>query len=637
MRLHPKLKVTRSKSTLSDREVLLDDNPSSDEAQARQQGTGSHRESNSRTSAASRRREGAATPRARPISSQFHSPSQPPGSPDVSDLGHANESSDAEIIAPLDNGSCPDALVQDAFHGTETLGVLLLEDSPTDAALIERALAEGAANYTLHRVSRLRDAVQLLRDMPASFGVILADLSLPDSFGLDTVRRLRHEAPDMAIVVLTSQDSDEVAMQSLYHGAQDFLVKDCLTFDMLDRAMRYAVQRQMNGQMRLLLGRVRDSERLLERKNRRLQRLYHTAHRFVDNVSHEFRTPLTVMKEYVSLINEGLVGPLNAEQSSMLDVVSDRTDDLNNMVDDLLDVSKLNAGILGASRRYCQLSRIIEHVIPSLERKARVKQVSLEMAIDPDLPEVYCDPDKVVRVIVNLSINATKFCGEPGLVRLWARLGAGGRDVEIGVTDNGAGIEQQSLQVIFRRFKQLRDNPRGSTKGVGLGLNIVKELVNLNLGSVYVDSTPGEGSTFSFTVPTADPQHIVQCYLRHLKRRSKRTRRRIALVVARVDDEAAICADDANAFLTYLLRRDDLLLRIDPLRWLLVMPCTVAGLKQFLERAESVWVKANRNRPYGPLPAVTYERVGAWHLHDERDELLDYARQLFSPEEVVHA
>jgi hypothetical protein len=531
-----------------------------------------------------------------------------------------------------------DATVSDARPGTEKLDVLLLEDSPSDAALIEKALAEGACRYTLRRVARFREGVQLLHDTPASFDVILADLSLPDSFGLDTVRRLRDEAPNTAIVVLTSQDSDEVAMQSLYHGAQDFLVKDRLTFDALDRAMRYAVQRQMNGQMRRLLARVRDSERLLERKNRRLRRLYHTAHRFVDNVSHEFRTPLTVMKEYVSLIAEGLVGPLNDEQASMLEVVSDRTDDLNNMVDDLLDVSKLDAGILGASRTYCQVPRIVDHVLPSLERKARVKQVSLVTDIAPDLPDVYCDPDKVGRVIVNLTINAVKFCGEPGHVRLWARLGDHGHDVEIGVTDNGPGIEAESLDIIFRRFKQLRNNPRGSTKGVGLGLNIVKELVQLNLGNVHVDSAPGEGSTFSFTVPTADPQHVVQCFVRHLERQPRTARRRVALVVARIDDETAgPMADDVSALLTYLLRRDDLLLRIDSLRWLLVLPRTAVGLDQFLSRAENVWRKANRNRPYGPLPAVSYERVGAWPLSDGREELLEAARQSFAPTEVAHA
>jgi signal transduction histidine kinase len=156
----------------------------------------------------------------------------------------------------------------------------------------------------------------------------------------------------------------------------------------------------------------------LETKYQRLARLYRTAHQFVDNVSHEFRTPLTVIKEYVSLIREGIVGPVSDEQSKMLHVVEDRADDLNTMVDDMLDVSKLESGLLGVYRQECDIAQVLRHVRPALERKAVVKGVELQWDIEPGLPSIYCDPEKAGRVLINLSINAIKFCGQPGHVRI---------------------------------------------------------------------------------------------------------------------------------------------------------------------------------------------------------------------------
>src|SRR5690606_16188025 len=154
-------------------------------------------------------------------------------------------------------------------------------------------------------------------------------------------------------------------------------------------------------------------ERLLKRKNRRLKRLYETAHRFVDNVSHEFRTPLTVIKEYVGLVHDGVLGGLSEEQADMLEVVTDRADDLNNMVNDMLDISKLDAGMLGLWRKTCNVSDMIERVRPSLERKSHLKQVAIEFDIPETLPQVFCDDEKIGRVIVNLAINAIKFSGDP--------------------------------------------------------------------------------------------------------------------------------------------------------------------------------------------------------------------------------
>ncbi len=402
-----------------------------------------------------------------------------------------------------------------------------------------------------------------------------------------------------------------------------------MTGGILDRAIRYAIQRQKNSEMSRLVEELRQSERLLERKSRRLARMYKTAHRFVDNVSHEFRTPLTVIIEYVSLLRDGVVGTLDDEQNHMLDVVADRAGDLNNMVNDMLDISKLEAGMLGVWRRNCFVQDAVAHVTGNLSKKSLVKSVDLQFDIPEDLPQVYCDDEKLGRVIINLATNAIKFCGQPGQVRIWAKRDDERREVTVGITDNGPGISQESLQLIFERFKQVGGNPRGSTKGFGLGLNIAKELVQLNLGEVSVESACGDGSTFWFTIPYALPQEVMRRYADRVTHSCNGTSAVSLLQVGvseLVDEELA---EDCHRFLNTLLRRNDLLFPISTRQWLLALPEERAGLDKFRDRLKVARRTANRNRPTETLPEFEFEVLDTWPLPQRLAPLLSTVDQLF--------
>lgn len=359
--------------------------------------------------------------------------------------------------------------------------------------------------------------------------------------------------------------------------------------------------------MEQLLEKVRANERLLARKNKHLARLNRTAHRFVDNVSHEFRTPLTVIMEYVSIVRDGLVGDLNEKQLQLLDVSVDRADDLNNMVNDMLDVSRLGAGILGLNRCSCRMEKIVEHVRPNLERKAAIKHVTIEIDIDAALPAVYCDPEKIGRVLINLAVNAIKFSGPPGHVRIHVGVDPLAPQVVTSISDTGPGIDSQRLGELFKRFKQLGAESSGSTKGFGLGLNIAKDLVGLNFGEIRVESQVGVGSTFSFTVPIDDPLEVTRRYLGQAKKGLSG----LSLMEARLDAsiENAV-ADDVDAFLNRLLRRHDILFRATPRRWVMLLSASEAEVTLFLARSQQVLVNTNRNRPYGPLPELMWSRIG---------------------------
>lgn len=513
--------------------------------------------------------------------------------------------------------------------------VLLVENSSDDAYLLKRALESTSSRYNVSQVKLLHEAERELAN--EKYDVILTDLALPDSELESTVFRLCKNVNGTPVIALTGMNPDKFALALLDQGAQDFLQKDEITPDTLDRSIQYAIQRNhCRREIKSLLLEVQQSRHLLKRKNRRLAKLYKTAQRFVSNVSHEFRTPLTVIREYTDLLREGVLGPVNEEQCRYLDVVVDRADDLNCMIDDMLDVSKLEAGLLAAWRRRCHVCDIVNYHVPALTRKAELREVRLEIDVADDLPAVYCDAEKAGRVIVNLAINAIKYCGEKGVVKVWAREDDEKLGVVIGVTDNGPGIDPKCQQNIFRRYKRLATHCRRSTTGVGLGLSISQELVDLNFGEMRLESELGKGSTFSFTLPPDEPQEVIGRYLDRM-RHSQHGTAYVSFVRAAIPDSCEIAlSDDVDSFFNYLLRRNDLLFRRSTHEWLLIVPEPECELTLFFDRIEVQRDEANRNRPNGVLPEIGLQTLGTWPANTDAKVILDSLGQELPRPELVY-
>jgi PAS domain S-box-containing protein len=274
----------------------------------------------------------------------------------------------------------------------------------------------------------------------------------------------------------------------------------------------------------------------LQRNYDRMAELTDMAHRFVDLVAHEFRTPLTVVREFTSIIRDGLGGPVTDQQAEYLGMITASADDLSQMVDDLLDSSRLKAGRLHLQRRVCRAEDVVTDIVPMVESKATQKQIELVTEIAPDLPDVFMDAGKANRALVNLAINAIKFSPQGAKIVLFARATSDG-DVELGVRDHGPGLTPEEVQQIFERFHQSTHGLLATAKGFGLGLSIVKEMVSLNLGSVQVESTPGEGSTFSFLIPAADRARIVSRFLQVAREEAEDEHRLTALSFSLSEDE----------------------------------------------------------------------------------------------------
>lgn len=492
----------------------------------------------------------------------------------------------------------------------QPLRILLIEDDESFAILISRVLKKLGHKHYVRHVVRLGEAIEELNHRV--FDVVLTDLTLPDAVRLDAVEKIRKHSPNIPLIVLTMLESSELISAAVQIGAQDFIVKDTVTPPLLERAIQNAVERQkMVAEKAQLIATLQAQQETLNQKNAKLKQLVETTHRFADNVSHEFRTPLTVIREYAALVREGLLGEVNQQQSEFMDVIVYRVDDLNRMVDDMLDSSKLEAGIMGTHRAPTNPLEIIEAPLTGLRLKAQVRGVELSHDLPTDLPRVCCDVEKAGRVITNLAANAIKFTDDgAGRVHISAKYLAEDGDVEFSVSDNGPGINPDDLKRMFNRFQQLGTSTQSSTKGFGLGLNIARELVDLNYGQMRVESQLGEGTTFYFTVPVDDWSEIVR---RYCKRLAATSRLSSVVVVSVQTDQNVTEAGmrDMDAFWRFTQRQTDLIRRTGEREWKLLIACCPDELEHVIDRFKSEHTEVSRSRPR-PLPELTFETLGCF-------------------------
>jgi signal transduction histidine kinase len=343
--------------------------------------------------------------------------------------------------------------------------VLLIEDNPGDADLVRLRLVEGDSAVDVNCVSRLADGLASMTKQAPS--VVLLDLNLPDSRGADTFRKVLEHAPGVPVVILSGQDDEALAMKALHQGVQDYLVKGDFTSNHLERVMRYAIERQA-----LLRTLEMSRHQQLEFKNQ-----------FLSHVSHELRTPLTSIHQFVTILLDGLAGEINPEQRYHL-------------------ATRAESGKIRIEPRCITIADLIQQAVSMMSATAKEKQVGLEVGLDSRIPFVYADPDRVLQVLINLIDNAIKFTPAEGSVLVKAcMVNADPNMVYISVADSGCGIGPEARALIFERLYQDPNSVDNNRTGLGLGLFIAKELVELHGGKIWVASEVGNGSTFSFTLP----------------------------------------------------------------------------------------------------------------------------------------
>ena len=364
--------------------------------------------------------------------------------------------------------------------------VLLIEDDHQDVNLIRRLLSEiSDISIQMDHVKSLSSGLELLGREEVD--VVLLDLSLPDSRGADDLLTVEAAAQGSPIIVLGNVEDPALEIEVISKGAQDYLVKSRLNSRAMMRILRNTIERQ----------KVKTA---LEKVVLELRHLNQLKSDFISSVSHELHTPLTVITVTVNNFLDGIFGRLDETQTKWLLRLKSNAERLTNLINDILDLSKLESGRAKLNWKKFNLGALMNKVLDDIGPMAQDKGVQISRQIPQDVIEIYAAQTRIEQVMVNLVTNSIKYSPSGGQVAVHLERSSDSAQVE--VSDTGMGIDPSKLDVIFERFLQLAED-KTTSPGIGLGLAICKEIIQIHHGKIWAESEGvGKGSRFIFTLPS---------------------------------------------------------------------------------------------------------------------------------------
>lgn len=373
------------------------------------------------------------------------------------------------------------------------MNILLVDDDEVDRLAIERALRSAGLEAKLEEVETVSAARSALAQR--EFDCVLLDYQLPEGDGLDVLRSVRSAGLDTPVIILTGHGDEQTAVELMKAGAADYLPKHALSADRLSQSLRYATERQR-------LQRERDQLLVREQQARAEAEQANAAKdHFLATLSHELRTPLSSIMGWATMLQNLELNPTRVAHG--LSVIERNARLQVQLVNDLLDVSRIVSAKFDLVLGCVEPAEMCDAALETLRPQLDSKQITVEKAFHPQAGPVLGDAVRLQQVVWNLVSNAIKFSPIGSHIRVEVRrLDA---EVEIAIIDHGCGIGSDFLPRVFERFSQASPPSASARGGLGLGLAIVRHIVELHGGTVRAQSDgEGRGACFTVRLP-ADP------------------------------------------------------------------------------------------------------------------------------------
>ncbi|MEM1310516.1 MAG: ATP-binding protein [Cyanobacteria bacterium P01_H01_bin.153] len=401
------------------------------------------------------------------------------------------------------------------------LNILVIDDDAVDRMAVRRYFAKTPLPVTVVEAETVLAAQQRLAK--ATFDCILLDFRLPDGDGIDLIKELRFAGNSLPVIVLTGQGDEQTAVDLMKAGATDYLAKSLLSPDSLHSLVRHAMNayraeqrawaaqeqlRQTNFLLRKQNQELEAQRQQIEHQNLKLLEANRHKSEFLATMSHELRTPLNSVMGFSQILKSQTKGALNDYQLKMAERIFSNGESLLNLVDDILDMSTIEANRLELAPHFFDLEALVKEVVSELSLMAERKGLKIQTAIALQKGMAYNDRQRLKQILVNLFSNAIKFTRE-GQISIVVNTVAK-NSIEIIMQDTGVGIAEDQLQRIFQPFSQADQTIKRQYSGTGLGLAITHSLVTMMEGLITVNSQPDQGSTFRVQIPRQISQPTVE-------------------------------------------------------------------------------------------------------------------------------
>lgn len=378
----------------------------------------------------------------------------------------------------------------------DELAILLIEDDLAEARFLQEILKGfRVKQFNLVHVKRLSEALQKLKQ--DWFDVILLDLTLPDSQGLASLKSIIYSAPDLPVVVLTNTNDDELAIEAVRQGAQDYLVKRKVNGEGLVRSLRYAIERKRVAQTlqqenQALVCQVRERTAELDK----VRELNQIKSEFVSMLSHDFRNPINTVLASAGLLQERESKLTEQQKLALFQMIRSAGNNMVRLLDEVLLVGRADADSLKFYPAPLDLILFCRQIVEELQIGTG-KNHQLVFTVKGDVGQTIWDEDLLRHILGNLLANAIKYSPENSIVEF--ELTAEEKTATFSIRDRGIGIPSKELQNLFQPFH--RASNVGKIPGTGLGLAIVKRCVEVHGGEISVESEVGVGTIFTVALP----------------------------------------------------------------------------------------------------------------------------------------